>query len=66
MVFIIFIQINIEQSVNSRDPDQMLQYLGLECLPMSHKKDPRLICLIYGLSKQSLSHGKANYACFKA
>ena len=49
MVFFIFIQILIEHSAlaNSGDPDQTSLYvasdLGLYCLPMSHKKDARLI-----------------------
>ena len=49
MVFFIFIQILIQNilKANSRDPDQIqpsvVSDLGLHCLPMSHKKDVRLI-----------------------
>ena len=48
MEFFIFIQILIEHSVsNSGDPDQTQHSaasdLGLCCLPMSHKKDARLM-----------------------
>ena len=47
MVFLIFIQILIEHSVNSGDPDQTARSaasdLGLHCFPLSHKKDARLI-----------------------
>ena len=47
MVFFIFIQILIEHSV-SEYADKMTHYavsdLGLQCLPMSHKEDARLIC----------------------
>ena len=50
MVFFIFIQVLIGNiQVNSGDPDQTLHYgspdLGLHCLPMSHKKDARHICV---------------------
>ena len=48
MVFFIFIKILIEIiDANSGDPDQTPLFaasdLGLYCLPMSHKKDARLI-----------------------
>ena len=47
MVFFIFIQILIEHSANSGDPDQTPHHaasgLGLHCLHMSHKKDARLM-----------------------
>ena len=48
VVFFIFIKISIENSVtNSGDPDQMPHSAasdqGMHCLPMSHKKDDRLI-----------------------
>ena len=49
MVFLIFIQISIEHTArlqaNSGDPDQKnaVSDLGLHYLPMSYKKDPRLI-----------------------
>ena len=49
LVFFIFIQILIEYSANKQwRPDQMPRSLacdlGLHYLPMSHKKDARLIC----------------------
>ena len=50
MVLFIFIQILIEHCGN---PDQMACYaesgLGLHCLPMSHKKDARLIWVKHNL-----------------
>ena len=51
MVFLIFILISIDYLCpNSGDPDQMPRYaasdLGLQCVPMSHKKDARLIWVI--------------------
>ena len=47
MIFFILIQILNETSVNSEEPDQTPRFaasnLVLRCLPMSHKKDSRLI-----------------------
>ena len=44
MVFFIFIQILIEHSVsNDQTPQNAASYLDLHCLPMSHKKNARLI-----------------------
>ena len=48
MVIFIYIKILIQQSVNnSGDPDQTPPFaasdLGLHCLPLSYKKDARLI-----------------------
>ena len=44
--------------VYSGEPDQMLCYaafdLGLPCVPMSHKKDDRLIWVKHHISKYSL------------
>ena len=44
--------------MNSGDPDQMPHYLvsdlGLRCLPMSHKKDVRLICVNIYLNEKCI------------
>ena len=49
MLLFIFIQILIEHSANSGDPDQPPRFasgLGLHYLSMSHKKDARHIYLL--------------------
>ena len=50
MVFFIIIQVFIkDQSTNSGEPDQTPCFtatdLGIHCLPVSHKKDARFICI---------------------
>ena len=60
MVFFIFKQILIDFSVSKQEtPSLLVSDLGLHCLPMSHKKDSRFVCVIkiksQGPDKDSLS-----------